>query len=311
MSTEQPLDPQLIEQTKQQIRGLYAEIAQFARSDDVSAEQFYAEMLHRLIQALAAVGGVVWAKRDQGSLALQYQEDLQQSRLAEKSEEDQTRHGRLLQRVMATGEGTLVPPHSGSGDSDQAANPTDWLLVLGPLKTELEVVGVVEVFQRPGADVPIQRGYLRFLLEVCSLASEFLNSRQLRHFSDRQTLWTQLEEFTRLAHASLNPRDTAYTIANEGRRLIECDRVSVAVRKGKKCLIEAVSGQDLVDKRSNTVRLLGRLATVVVASEEPMWYTGDTRDMAPQVEDAVQEDVAESHTKMIAVLPLRRPKRAD
>lgn len=307
MSTEQPLDPQLIEQTKQQIRSLYAEIAQFARSD-VTAEEFYAQMLPRVISALAAVGGVIWAKRDQGQIALQYQVNLQESRLAEKNEEEQTRHGRLLQKVMTTGEGLLVPPQSGAGDSDQAANPTDWLLVLGPLKTELEVVGVVEVFQRPEAGPPIQRGYLRFLLEVCALASEFLNSRQLRHFSDRQTLWTQLEEFTRLIHVSLNPRETAYAIANEGRRLIECDRVSVAIRKGERCTIEAVSGQDLVDKRSNTVRLLGRLSTVVVASEEPMWYTGDTRDMAPQIEDAVQEYVDESHTKMIAVLPLARPQ---
>jgi len=306
MSTEQPLDPGLIEQTKQQIRALYAEIAQLARSD-ISPEEFYAEMLPRVISALAAVGGVVWAKQPQGQLALQYQINLQESRLGEKGEEEQIRHGRLLQKVMNTGEGMLVPPRSGAGDSDQAANPTDWLLVLGPLKTELEVVGVVEIFQRTEAGPAIQRGYLRFLLEVCALASEFLNSRQLRHFSDRQSLWTQLEEFTRLVHASLNPRETAYTIANEGRRLIECDRVSVAIRKGDRCHIEAVSGQDMVDKRSNTVRLLGRLATVVVASEEPMWYSGDTADMAPQVEEAVQEYVDESHTKMIAVLPLKRP----
>jgi len=306
MSTEQPLDPGLIEQTKQQIRALYAEIAQLARSD-ISPEEFYAEMLRRVISALAAVGGVVWAKQPQGQLALQYQINLQESHLGEKSEEEQIRHGRLLQKVMNTGEGMLVPPRSGAGDSDQAANPTDWLLVLGPLKTELEVVGVVEIFQRTEAGPAIQRGYLRFLLEVCALASEFLNSRQLRHFSDRQSLWTQLEEFTRLVHASLNPRETAYTIANEGRRLIECDRVSVAIRKGDRCYIEAVSGQDMVDKRSNTVRLLGRLATVVVASEEPMWYSGDTTDMAPQIEDAVQEYVDESHTKMIAVLPLKRP----
>lgn len=307
MSTEQPIDPSLIEQTKQQIRSLYAEIAQLARSE-AAPEEFYAEMLPRIITALAAVGGVVWAKQQQGQLALQYQMNLQESRLAEKGEEDQQRHGRLLHKVMTTGEGMLVPPHSGSGDSDQAANPTDWLLVLGPLKNELEVVGVVEIFQRCDAGPAIQRGYLRFLLEVCALASEFLNSRQLRHFSDRQSLWTQLEEFTRQVHGSLNPRDTAYTIANEARRLIECDRVSVAIRKGEKCRIEAVSGQDMVDKRSNTVRLLGRLATVVVASEEPMWYSGDTRDMAPQVEDAVQEYVDESHTKMIAVLPLKRPQ---
>ena len=104
---------------------------------------------------------------------------------------------------------------------------------------------------------------------MCELAGDFLKSHQLRHFSDRQTLWTQLEDFTRTVHVSLDPREAAYTIANEGRRLVECDRVSVAIRKGRKCYIEAVSGQDLFDKRSNTIRLLGKLATAVVASGDP------------------------------------------
>jgi multidrug efflux pump subunit AcrA (membrane-fusion protein) len=38
-----------------------------------------------------------------------------------------------------------------------------------------------------------------------------------------------------------------------------------------------------------------------------MWYTGDTRDLPPQVEEALQEYVDEAHSKTVAVLPLRRP----
>ena len=183
--------------------------------------------------------------------------------------------------------------------------------MLGLLKTDLETVGLVEIFQRSEAGPSTQKGYLRFLMQMCELAGDFLKSHQLRHFSHRQTLWTQLEDFTRAVHASLDPRETAYTIANEGRRLIECDRVSVAIRKGKKCKIEAISGQDLFDKRSNTVRLLGKLATAVVASGDAVWYTGDTRDLPPQVEDAVQEYVDEAHSKTVAVLPLGRPAPAE
>ena len=306
MSTDQSLDPSLIEQTKQQIRTLVNEIAQLAKSD-LSPEEFHGEFLPRVVSALAAIGGAIWTVEDQGRLTLQYQINLQETKLRD-SEEDQIRHGRLLQKVLTSGEEMLVPPRSGAGDDAEAGNPTDFLLVLGALKTELEVVGVIEVFQRPDAGPTTQKGYLRFLKQMCDLAGDFFKSRQLRHFGDRQILWTQLEEFTRGIHVNLDPRDTAYTIANEGRRLIECDRVSVAIRKGKKCRIEAVSGQDLFDKRSNTVRLLGKLATAVVASGETVWYTGDTSNMAPQVEDAVQEYVDESHSKMVAVMPLSRPQ---
>ncbi len=306
MSTEGPLDPKLIEQTKQQIRMLVNEISQLAKSD-ISPEEFYGEFMPRVVSALAAVGGAMWVLEQQGRLALGYQMNLQQTGLRE-SEEAQIQHGRLLQRILTSGEGSIVPPHSGAADEELGGNPTEFLLVMAPLKAAEETVGVVEVFQRPNTRPATQKGYLRFLMEMCDRAGEFFKTHQLRHFSDRQVLWTQLEDFVRGVHTSLDPREAAYTIANDGRRLIECDRVSVAIRRGRRCHVESVSGQDLFDKRSNTVRLLGKLATVVVASEEPVWYTGDTSNFPPQVEDAMQEYVDESHSKTVAVLPLKRPE---
>jgi len=310
MSYSEPPDDRLIEQTRQQIQALVGEISQLSRQN-VAPTQFYCEFLNRVVSALAAIGGVIWTTGENGQLGLQYQLNLQQTGLAE-SEEKQKRHSQLLYKLLnnpdfSGGNGVLVPPHSGFGDGE-AANPTDFLLVFGPLRTDLEMVGLVEVFQRADGVQQVQQGYLRFLVQMCELAGDYLKSHQLRHFSDRQVLWARLEDFTRSVHASLDPQETAYTIANEARRLVECDRVSVAIRKGNRCTIEAVSGQDVFDKRSNTVRLLGRLASAVVATGEPVWYAGDTRDLAPQVEDAVQEYVDDAHSKMIAILPLGRPK---
>jgi multidrug efflux pump subunit AcrA (membrane-fusion protein) len=305
MSTEQSVDPELVEQTKQQIRNLVREIAQIAKSD-VSPQEFYDAVLNRVVTALAAVGGAVWTVTETGQLSLEYQINLRETRLAE-SEEDQVKHGRLLRRVITSGEGLLMAPHSGSGSAEDGSNPTDFLLVLGPLKTANETAGVMEIFQRPGTSLTVQRGYLRFLLQMCELASEYLKSRKLQHFTDRQALWAQLEQFTRLVHKGLDPRDTAFTIANEGRRLIECDRVSVALTRGRTTRIEAVSGQDTFDKRSNTVALLTRLAKSVVATGETVWYTGDTSMMAPQVEEAVQDYVDEVHSKAVAIVPLKEP----
>jgi multidrug efflux pump subunit AcrA (membrane-fusion protein) len=305
MSTEQSLDPHLIEQTKQQIRALVSEIAQLAK-EAISPEEFYGGFLTRVVSALAAEGGAVWTKNDEGRLALQYQIDLQKTGLRE-SEEAQVQHSKLLYKVLTDGEAVVLPPHSSAGE-DGAGNPTGFLVLLGLIKTDLETGGIVEVFQRTDSGISTQKGYLRFLLQMCELAGDYLKSHQLRHFSDRQSLWTQLEDFTRVVHASLDPRETAFTISNEGRRLIECDRISVAIRKGNKCLVEAISGQDVFDKRSNLVRLLNKLATAVVATGEPVWYTGDTRDMAPQVEEAVQDYVDEAHSKTVAILPLKRPE---
>ena len=298
-------DPRLVEETKLQIRSLVAEIADLSRSE-VAPLEFYTEFLNRVVQALAAIGGAVWTPGEGGGLELQYQINLQKTGLVENQQHLQ-QHGRMLHQVVKTGDGMLVAPHSGAAGADQAANPTEFLLVLVPLKVEQKVQGIIEVFQRAGGRPETQRGYLKFLLQMADLAADYLKSRQLRQFTDREQLWSQLENFTRTAHASLDLRETAYTIANEGRRLIECDRVSVALRKGRNCRIEAISGQDTFDKRSNTVMLLNRLSTAVVRTGDPLWYTGDTEDFAPQVEEAIQTYVDDSHSKTVIVLPLKRP----
>jgi hypothetical protein len=40
------------------------------------------------------------------------------------------------------------------------------------------------------------------------------------------------------------------------------------------CKVESVSGQDTIENRSNIVTALGRVATRVVATGEPLWYEG-------------------------------------
>ena len=195
-----------------------------------------------------------------------------------------------------------------NGDSVAAANPTDFLLVLGVLKSDKEVQGVVEIFQRPAARRLSNAGICGSSCRCAIWRAIFSRLRNLRLFADRQLMWTQLEMFTRLVHDSLDPKQTAYTIANEGRRLTGCDRVTVALKKGSKCRVAAVSGQETIDQRSNTVSQLGKLATVVVAGGDPLWYTGDTTNLPPQIEEAVETYADEAHSKLVAVLPLARPE---
>ncbi len=311
MSTESSssIDAEYVKATKQQVRNMVAEIAQLSKSD-VAPEEFYEALLSRAVSALVATGGAVWTKDSSGRLDLQYQINLQATGLIG-DEESQQRHGRLLHKAIDQPEGMLVAPQSGGEAAEEGGNPTECLLILGPVTSDREPRGVVEIFQRAGAGPVTQRGYLRFLLQLCDLASNYLTKRDLRHFEDRQNLWGQLERFTGAVHESLDPRRTAYTVVNEGRRLIECDRVSLAIYNGRKCKIEAISNQDLIDKRSNVSTLLGRLATRVVATGDAMWYTGDTTDMPPQIEDAVHEYVDESHAKVVGVLPLMKPKTQD
>ena len=298
-----------IEKTKQQIRGLVGEIAQLAKSD-LPAEEFYAAFLQRVVQALAAVGGAVWMLGEGKKPELTYQINLSE-KLLDKDSDEAGKHYRLLDYIIASKQAQLVPPLSSAGDERMGGNPTRQLLVIHPLGHDNEVEGLVEIFQRSDTQPATQRGYLQFLKQMCDLAEEWFKNRKLRDFTDKHSLWAQADQFARAVHESLDVRETCYTIVNEGRRLLGCDRVTVAIMRGGKCRVEAVSGQDTLDSRSNVVTLLGTLATRVVKSGEPLWYAGSTEDMPPQIEQAIEEYVDHSYTKSLAVLPLRKPKPVE
>ena len=302
---ENPVNPQAVEETKRQIRTLVSEIEELSRQE-VEPAAFYGEFLQRVITALAAVGGAVWTVKKGAGLELAYQINIR-NMFPDATDEDQQRHSKLLYRCLRNGEQLLVPPFSGAEGDDDAGNPTSYLLVLAPIMQNGETQGVIEIFQRPSAGPASQRGYLKFLVEMSQKAGDYLRAHRLRELSDWQTMYSEVEHFARGVHGSLDPRTTAYTIANEGRRLIGCDRVSVAIRKGRKCQVEAVSGQDSMDTRANSVMLLSKLATAVMRSGEPLWYTGDDSELPPQIEDAIHNYVDETHTKTVIVLPLMKP----
>ncbi|MCL2745337.1 MAG: HlyD family efflux transporter periplasmic adaptor subunit [Planctomycetaceae bacterium] len=314
MSSQQLPQPLQKQQTNSSALHAVQDIVQLSKQDIVP-EEFHSEFLKRVVAALGAVGGVVWSLRENtlsGAFQINLQELAAELRSSENGEQQ---HSRLVYHLLNGPEqGTLCPPHSGFNDSAGGiiANPTSKQLIFCPVRTELETVGIVEIIQHPDANTDAQRSQLQLLYQVCSLAADYYKSRQLRQFGERQNLWVLLEDFTRSVHQSLNVTETSYTTVNEGRRLIECDRVSIALRSsGGGCKITAVSGQDIVDKRATTVKLLAKLAAAAVRADEKVWYTGSTADFAPQVEKAVENYVDEAHTKMIAVFPLFPQKKKE
>jgi len=296
-----------VENTKRHIRTLVNEIEGLSKSDAKAAE-YYPAVLQRIISALAASGGAIWLVDDEGSMRLAHQIQMDPGLMQANNQEAMT-HGRLLTRLFTQGRAELIPPMSGSGEESGEGNPTRFLLVTAPLVSNKQPVGLLEVMQRPDSPAEAQRGYLRFLEHMTKLMGEWIQGNVLQQVSNRQEMWQQSDQFARLVHDNLDLRDTAYTIVNEGRRLIECDRVSVAMLKGGKLKVMAISGQDSIESRSNIVQSLNNLATKVVRSGEPLWYDGSMEDLPPQIEEAIEDYVDLSHGRTITVLPIRQPER--
>lgn len=286
----------------QELDQLVEAVAGLAASER-SPPEFYAELLDRIVPALGAVGGALWAQSPDGGLRLHYQINLEQARLTENAE-TQRRHAQLVERALRTVQAKVVPPRSGRADAQEGVNPSPFVLFLCPWRYEDESAGVVELIQRPGLSPAAERGYLRFLTAVCELVTDFHHNCQLRSFKERMDLLGRFEQFTERIHGSLDLTTTAYRMANEGRRLIGCDRLSVALCRGSKCRVLAVSGVDSVHRRASAVHQLERLSATVAAAGEPIWHPDDQTELPPAIEQPLDAYLDLSHARGLAVLPL-------
>ena len=300
-------DPLLVAETKNEIRVLVQEISELAQAD-ISATEFYAAFLPRVVSALAAVGGAVWRVGEGGRLQLAYASNLAAAGI-DPQLDAQPRHAALLRQTLAANQATTIPPKA-SGE-DGAGNPSDLLLVLAPLVIEKEPQAIVEIFQRPGGGLTTQRGYLRFVAQMCDLACEFLRNERLRQLSDSQNLWRQMGEFVQEIHKSLDLRATSFAVVNEARRLIGCDRVSLALAYGSRCHVEAISGLDSLDRRATEVQQLAALATAVLQTGEPVWHGTTPHELPPQIEGPLEAYIDQAHSRMIALLPLVSRQGSD
>lgn len=298
----EPVDPTLLADTRNEIRQLVNEVAQLAASD-VSPVEFYEGFLSRVLAAMAAVGGAVWLKQPDRSFQLAFHANLPSTGFP--ATEELPAHRGLLNRVAESKQALVVPPHATTAGNVQSQdNPTQQLLVIAPLLLEGETQAIVEVFQRPGGGPTTQRGYLRFLVQMADLAGDFLKTQNLKQLRERQALWQQVEQFVLAVHRSLELTPTAYAIANEGRRIVGCDRVSLVLWKHGRCEVRAVSGLDSLDRRAVQVKRLAELTRAVLKAREPFWHAHGSGEVPPQIENALNAYLDQSHARLLGVIPL-------
>ena len=292
---------------REQIRALVDEIAGLARSD-MGEAAFYSAMLDRILQAMEAVAGLVWIVGDGGRVEPICHSGLETTGIGASPEAEQG-HLKLVQALLGNSSGVIVPPGMGlkAADGQPATNGTGLSVIGVPIDREGTRAGLIEIFQHPQDD-QVQRGYLIFVEQVAAVAADYLQRQQMVSLDTQQTALAQVERFSRSVHESLDPVATAFVLANEGRRIIGCDRVGVLIRRRRKLQLEAVSGQERVERRAWAVQALEALVRVVARAGEPLWHPDPSRELPPQIEEELENYIDESHASALAIIPLEKPR---
>jgi hypothetical protein len=307
--------PQAIEQERRRIGRHLDEVGRLAESE-APPQTFFGEMLKRLLDALAAPAGAVWMFTSNGNLQLQFHVNMAQVGL-DKTEQARQTHEELLRLAVTQPKPLHLLPRSGLGTPAAEGklppgNPTDFMLLLVPILQGDKLLGLLEIWQGPQRPLNAVPGFLQYMGLMADLCARYLRHQRMGQLAGQQQLWTQLEAFARQVHGSLKPMEVAYVVANEGRRLIECDRVCVALRQAGSTSIEAVSGADVVEKRSALIKLMRTLADKVMKWGEKLVFTGAKDDsLPPAVLDALDAYLAESNSKLLVVMPLKDEREKD
>jgi hypothetical protein len=302
-----PVQANEAETARQKVNRLLEEVARLAETE-LPPREFFDAFLKRVLGGLAARAAAVWLGTEPGDLQLHTHLNLPDAGI-DQHETGRRAHAELLRHVRQLGQALHLPPRGVLGYSEEggpAGNPSDLEVLFAPLVVDNQVAGLVEVWQPAEQDPAVVSWYVQFLARLAGLASVYLGHYHTRRRASQQQLWEQLEAFTRQIHGSLNPTEVAYLVANEGRRLVDCDRLSVGLRRGRRLAVEAISGADVVEKQASLVQLMRRLMHHVADWGEPVVYAGARDDsLPPAIVEALDAYLAASPSKLLAVFPLR------
>jgi len=282
----------------QELEDVLAELGQLARSP-LEPEQFYERVLVECVRALSAVGGAAWLRATNGALRPVAHVNwpgaaISADAVARRAHEALLSQAAAAGHVITSEAGELLAPvQLATEDSDSPAAAA--------------TVAILEISPRSGASPATHRGYEQFLHAICELAAEFHAFHELGRLRRNDQYREELVQFSSLVHRSIELKPTAYAVANEGRRVIGCDRLSVLAATSGKSRLLATSGASRVERRSVAARRMEALAELTRPTAEPAWYGDGQCDALPPIADALEAHAEESHARHVAVVPLARP----
>lgn len=276
-------------------------------------QKLFPQFLQLVGTAVGAAAGAVWFVDDAGKAVKVHDQGTENFGFEADPQLLKWRQ-QFLGNALATGEMAIERPRSAGGngatDGKGVTLPT---VAVATLHRDRKCVGLVELFFRGEMRPEAQVAALQFLEQMCGYASRALAAPE-----ESSGGWPKfLEEFEALSlrlHRSLDPETIGAVATNDGRALLGCQRVSLAVQRGRSFRVKSISGQEGVNRRSNLVRAMTGLMKTVVAGREPVYFGGQAESVPAPLIEPLTKHLEENGSQIVAVIPLLdhpAPRSAD
>ncbi|MBL8851372.1 MAG: HlyD family efflux transporter periplasmic adaptor subunit [Planctomycetaceae bacterium] len=258
----------------------------------------FQQLLTRACQIPQIAAGIVWLLDEQARLRILCEHQLP-TLAADGRFEISPRHQQQLAIVLREGQATCLPLESAGQGLPHC------LVAMGPLLRGAQPIGVLELISREALSAEAQAVLVRAVEDLCEIGSELL-APEPPGDDNPLAFWERFDRFSLQLQRSLDVDEVAAIAASDGLVMLGCDRLSIAVRHGRRTLIRAISGQEKVDRRSNLARAMAVLADQAINTGEVVTYSGTVEGLAPQLEQPLSNFVLESRCRMVLLVPLRQ-----
>ncbi|HEX8297239.1 MAG TPA: HlyD family efflux transporter periplasmic adaptor subunit [Chthoniobacteraceae bacterium] len=293
---------QSIEAARLRIQRLVDEIAQLSKKE-LRSEEYFAQFIVRVVQACDAKGGAVWLVQQRGaegqsSFELAAQVEFESSLF----QNDETQRAVLLKMLTDTvttrKAHVLAPAHQQpqadpgalqaqlSQPEPQSRNRTPYPFLHVPLYLKEQVLGVLQIWMQPYVVPAHYQEFSTFLASLAVHVEQHLQGRRLGNLVVEVNRLQHVLKFTGDLAGTLDPLEVARLAANYGRDLIGCERCSVLALEGDRWNVLAISGQEVVEKKSSMVKAM---AAFVSAHAQPETVILSKKELLARAESEVLE----------------------
>eukprot|EP00456_Euglypha_rotunda_P000584 TRINITY_DN100_c2_g1_i14.p2 TRINITY_DN100_c2_g1~~TRINITY_DN100_c2_g1_i14.p2 ORF type:complete len:661 (+),score=103.55 TRINITY_DN100_c2_g1_i14:1326-3308(+) len=235
------------------------ELSELARQG-LEPARFFGEVLRRSLQPGGATSATLWRKSLEGGW----------ESAGELPQQKEPSHRRVdnLQDLLEEVSGSAQPRViADSVESENAKN----LSVLSPLRHANTTVGILETVYPALANASLPATVFQYVAALGEITADFLSQQELEQLRRVKAAWQQWDHFQQRLQLSLDLPSICATIANDGRILVDCDRVTVLTLKGSRYRVQAISGVESVDPRAGAVQSLERFANGFDLSGSHVW----------------------------------------
>jgi hypothetical protein len=282
--------PQTVEAARVRIQRLVEEIATLSKGE-MRSEEYYQQFLTRAVAACDGRGGAIWLvgqRTADGKSEFQLAAAVElESSLFQSDEQQRTLILRALAEVVQSkkphviaAEGGGPAPGSVEAQLAQMAPPSAKLnkapypFVQVPLFLKERVLGVLQVWLQPYVTRENYGEFATFLTQLASHAEQHFQSRQMGTMVVENQRLQHLLKFVSDITGTLEPLEVGRLTVSYGRDLLACDRCAMLRLRGGKWEPLAISGQEVVEKKSTMVKTITAFITAHTPTE-PVTFTPD------------------------------------